>query len=97
MVRRSASYAYLQMCHNRPSNATEGPRPVPTRDFLHTETLRLAALQMGDLVNTPLESRYNRIARLARRALGVRAATISLLDNTREWIKAADGWDLRAS
>ena len=68
---------------------------MPTRDFLHTETLRLAALQMGDLVNTPLESRFNRIVRLARRALGVRAATISLLDNTREWIKAADGWDLR--
>ena len=64
------------------------------RDFLQTETIRLATLRLGDLVNTPLESRFNRIVRLARRALGVKAATISLLDDRREWIKAADGWEL---
>lgn len=70
-------------------------RSVSTRDFLKTETLRLAALQGSDLFNTPLEARFNRIARLARRALGVRAATISLLDEKREWIKAADGSELQ--
>ncbi len=68
---------------------------MASRDFVHTETLRLAGVHKGDLLDTPLESRFNRIARVTRRALGVRAATISLLDDEREWIKAADGWDLR--
>jgi diguanylate cyclase (GGDEF)-like protein len=67
---------------------------MPPRDFLRTETLRLATLRMGDLLNTPLESRFNRLAHLARRALGVQAATISLFDDEREWIKAAAGSDL---
>jgi diguanylate cyclase (GGDEF)-like protein len=66
---------------------------MPPRDFLRTETIRLAALRTGDLLNTPLESRFNRLARLARRALAVQAATISLFDGESEWIKAADGWD----
>lgn len=68
---------------------------MATRDFLQTETLRLAAVQKADLLNTPLESRFNRIVRLGRLALGVRAATIGLFDADREWIKAADGWELR--
>ncbi|HUX73672.1 MAG TPA: sensor domain-containing diguanylate cyclase [Steroidobacteraceae bacterium] len=68
---------------------------MPQPDFLQTETLRLVAVQKADLLNTPLESRFNRIVRLARQALGVRAATIGLFDEEREWIKAADGWELR--
>jgi diguanylate cyclase (GGDEF)-like protein len=63
------------------------------RDFLRTETLRLAALRAGDLFNTPLETRFNRLARLARRALNAQASTISLFDGEREWIKATDGTD----
>ncbi len=66
---------------------------MPLHDFLSTETLRLATLRMGDLLNMPLESRFNRLAHLARCALGVQAATISLFDGEREWIKAADGSD----
>lgn len=68
---------------------------MPKRDFLQTETLRLVALQGADLLDTPIESRFNRIVRLARQALRVRAATIGLFDNDREWIKAADGWERR--
>jgi diguanylate cyclase (GGDEF)-like protein len=56
--------------------------------------LQLATLRMGNLLNTPIESRFNRLAHLARRALGVQAVTISLFDGEREWIKAADGSDL---
>jgi diguanylate cyclase (GGDEF)-like protein len=66
------------------------------RDFLGSETLQLAALRMADLLNTPLEPRFNRLAHLARCALGVKAATISLFDEEREWVKAGDGWDLAA-
>lgn len=68
---------------------------MPKRDFLQTETLRLIAVQKADLLDTPIESRFNRIVRLARQALRVRATTIGLFDNDREWIKAADGWEPR--
>jgi diguanylate cyclase (GGDEF)-like protein len=64
---------------------------MPPHDFLKTQTLRLATVRVGDLLNTPLESRFNRLAHLARCALGVQAATISLFDGEREWIKTADG------
>lgn len=66
---------------------------MTSRDFLRTQTLQLATLRMGNLLNTPIESRFNRLAHLARRALGVQAVTISLFDGEREWIKAADGSD----
>jgi len=66
---------------------------VAPRDFLRTETLRLAALRAGDLFNTPLETRFNRLARLVRRALNTQASSISLFDGDREWIKASDGTD----
>jgi diguanylate cyclase (GGDEF)-like protein len=67
---------------------------MTSRDFLRTQTLQLATLRMGNLLNTPIESRFNRLAHLARCALGVQTVTISLFDGDREWIKAADGPDL---
>jgi diguanylate cyclase (GGDEF)-like protein len=67
---------------------------MTSRDFLRTQTLQLATLHMGNLLNTPIESRFNRLTYLARRALGVQAVTISLFDGEREWIKAADCSDL---
>jgi diguanylate cyclase (GGDEF)-like protein len=67
---------------------------MPPRDYLKTQTLQLATLRMGNLLNTPIESRFNRLAHLARRALEMQAVTISLFDGEREWIKAADGSDL---
>jgi diguanylate cyclase (GGDEF)-like protein len=62
--------------------------------FLRTETMRLAELQLQDLVNTPLEARFNRLARLAREAMRVRAAAVSFLDPQREWFKAVAGWNV---
>ncbi len=62
--------------------------------FLRTETMRLAELQLRDLVHTPLEARFNRLARLAREALGVRAAAVSFFDLEREWFKAVAGWNV---
>ena len=74
-------------CH-----CAEGRRRLMAQsDFLKSETLQLATLRMGNLLNTPIESRFNRLAHLARRALGAQAVTISLFDGEREWIKAADG------
>jgi diguanylate cyclase (GGDEF)-like protein len=65
---------------------------MTTYRFLRTETLQLSELQMQDLVNTPLEARFNRLARVAREALRVRAAAVSLIDREREWFKAVTGW-----
>ncbi|MCU0977099.1 MAG: sensor domain-containing diguanylate cyclase [Steroidobacteraceae bacterium] len=62
--------------------------------FLRTETMRLSELQLRDLVNTPLEARFNRLARLAREAMHVRAAAVSFLDPEREWFKAVTGWNV---
>jgi diguanylate cyclase (GGDEF)-like protein len=63
-------------------------------DFLQTETLQLGGLQAIDLVDTPLDARFNRLARLARQALRVPVAAISLIDNEREWFKAVAGWNV---
>lgn len=62
--------------------------------FLHTETLQLVELQLQDFVNTPLDARFNRLARITREALGVRAAAISFVDHDREWFKAVTGWNV---
>jgi diguanylate cyclase (GGDEF)-like protein len=62
--------------------------------FLRTETMRLSELQTQDLVNTPLEARFNRLARITRDALRVRAAAVSFIDGDREWFKAVTGWNV---
>jgi diguanylate cyclase (GGDEF)-like protein len=62
--------------------------------LIHTETLQLAEMQVKDLIQTPLEARFNRLARMTRRALDTRVATISFLSNDGEWFKAAVGWNV---
>ena len=47
-----------------------------THDLIHTETLQIAEMQVRDLILTPLESRFNRLARMTQRALGTRVAAI---------------------
>ena len=44
------------------------------------------------LLDTPAEERFDRITRVARRLFGSASATISLIDETREWIKSASGF-----
>jgi diguanylate cyclase (GGDEF)-like protein len=62
--------------------------------LIHTETLQLAEMQVKDLIQTPLEARFNRLARMTRRALDTRVAAISFLSNDGEWFKAAVGWNV---
>lgn len=50
--------------------------------------------QASDLVQTPSEARFNRLVRIARRALGTRVATISFLGAEGEWFKAVTGWNV---
>jgi diguanylate cyclase (GGDEF)-like protein len=63
-----------------------------TRTIASTETLRIANIHSQDLFYTPLEERFERITRVARRALQVPVAAITLLSDTKQWFKSVAGW-----
>jgi diguanylate cyclase (GGDEF)-like protein len=67
---------------------------MSTTRLIHTETLQLAEMQVKDLIQTPLEARFNRLVRMTRRALDTRVAVISFLSRDIEWFKAAVGWNV---
>ncbi len=52
---------------------------------------RLEALARYDVLDTPREEVFDRIARLVRKLLDVPMAVVSLLDGHRQWHKASDG------
>ena len=60
----------------------------------HDEPARLAALHGLALLDTPSEERFDRITRLARRLFGVPIATLSLVDEDRQWFKSRQGLEL---
>src|SRR5690606_34654814 len=55
-------------------------------------TIKLAHPPMLDLFYTPLEERFERITRIARQALRVPVAAITLLNADKQWFKSASGW-----
>jgi diguanylate cyclase (GGDEF)-like protein len=59
---------------------------VPTN-----EPFRLRALEKTQLLDTPLEERFERITRLVCRLLGVPVAAVSLVDESRQWFKSIQG------
>ncbi len=63
-----------------------------TRTIASTATIRLAHPPMLDLLYTPLEERFERITRIARRALDVPVAAITLLSAEKQWFKSVAGW-----
>ncbi|WP_314038403.1 SpoIIE family protein phosphatase [Dietzia sp. CH92] len=46
------------------------------------------------LLDTVPEDRFDQVTRMARRVLGVPAASLSLMDEGRQWMKAIEGLDL---
>jgi diguanylate cyclase (GGDEF)-like protein len=58
------------------------------------EPARLAALHGLALLDTPSEERFERITRLARRLFDVPMATISLVDEDRQWFKSRQGLEM---
>lgn len=63
-----------------------------TRTIASTATIKLAHPPMLDLLYTPLEERFERITRIARRALDVPVAAITLLSAEKQWFKSVAGW-----
>ncbi len=62
-----------------------------TRTVASTATLKLASLHSIDPFYTPLEERFERITRLARRALKVPIAAITVVQDDRQWFKSIAG------
>lgn len=59
------------------------------------EEARLSALRNYDILDTPPDERFDRVARLAKRWFDVPIVLISFLDEEREWFKTAIGMDQR--
>ncbi len=65
-----------------------------SRTLASTATLKLAKLHALDPFYTPLEERFERITRLARRALSVPIAAITIVKGDRQWFKSVLGWQI---
>jgi diguanylate cyclase (GGDEF)-like protein len=65
-----------------------------SRTVASTATLKLANLHSLDPFYTPLEERFERITRLARRALNVPIAAITVVHGDRQWFKSVAGWQV---
>ncbi len=61
------------------------------REEMDAEALRLAALERYDILDTPREPAFDRVAHLIRLIFGVETAIVSLIDGHRQWFKAAEG------
>jgi diguanylate cyclase (GGDEF)-like protein len=59
------------------------------------EALRLEALDRFDILDTPKEEAFDRIARLIRNIFDVPIGVVSVIDGHRQWIKASDGTKVR--
>ncbi len=59
------------------------------------EEQRLAVLRELRLLDTAFEERFDRLTRIAARAFDVPIALVSLVDQDRQWFKAAEGLDVR--
>ena len=67
---------------------------MSTHPLISDEAPRHPGTQANDLMHTPVEARFNRLARLTRRALGTRVAAISFVNDEGEWFKAVTGWNI---
>ena len=60
--------------------------PVPSN-----EQERLASLRKLNVIDTPIEERFERLTRMACRTLGVPIAAFTLIDDKRQWFKSIQG------
>ena len=65
-----------------------------TRTLASTATIKLTKLHALDPFYTPLEERFERLTRLARRALSVPIAAITIVQGDRQWFKSVTGWEI---
>jgi diguanylate cyclase (GGDEF)-like protein len=59
-----------------------------------TATIKLAGIPESRFFCTPIEERFERITRVARRAMQAPVAAITLISNERQWFKSVSGWQV---
>jgi diguanylate cyclase (GGDEF)-like protein len=69
-------------------------QPALTETIASTATIRLAQLPESTFYCTPIEERFERITRIARRALDVPVAAITFLSEQKQWFKSVTGWNV---
>jgi len=65
--------------------------PQPTKSADVGEEYRLAAVRRYDILDTPPDGAFDRIAALAGRLLQVPIGMVNIVDSDRVWVKAAHG------
>ena len=68
-------------------------RGPEARAPLEAESARLAALRRYDVLDTPPETAFDEVTRLASRLLDAPIALISIVDTDRVWLKSRLGYD----
>ena len=66
--------------------------PPLTETIASTATIKLAQLPESAYFCTPIEERFERLTRLARRAMNVPVAAITFLNEEKQWFKSVAGW-----
>jgi len=69
-------------------------RGTRTANRKRDEAARLAALHRFDMLDTPPEEAFDRVARIAQSALKTPYVLISLVDESRQWVKSMRGLDI---
>ncbi|MFZ9934733.1 MAG: GAF domain-containing protein, partial [Arenimonas sp.] len=67
---------------------------MKTPELPSNETERLRALQALMVLDTPTETRFDRITRVAQRHFNVPITLVSLVDEGRQWFKSCQGLDV---
>ncbi|MEU3528344.1 GAF domain-containing SpoIIE family protein phosphatase [Streptomyces sp. NPDC038707] len=78
------------MQHASAADPAPGRRPelVPDPDV---EAARIAAVRRYDILDTPPDGAFDRVAAMAARLFDVPVATVTIVDSDRIWFKAAHG------
>lgn len=71
------------------SDGTDGPGEVWA--VVGDEQRRLSAVRRYDILDTPPDGAFDRVAALAARCVGMPMATVTIVDEDRIWFKAAQG------
>ena len=68
---------------------------LKTPELPKSEDKRLATLNSLDILDTPVEERFDRITRIAQKTFNVSTVLVSLVDQNRQWFKSSVGLDAK--
>lgn len=83
---------FSKECISTMTRSENTPRWIPATAS-PGEAERLATLQRYEILDSPPEPAFDRVTRVAARALEAPIALVSLVDDSRQWFKARHGLD----